>query len=92
MAPDEESDMSRPGGKLPACQPSLPWRITSSLTMGATAAASRAFLYTLNSVEVTGLQRFLDILDKRKDTERRERGLITGKGYFRLMRRVLMHV
>ncbi len=78
---DKESVMSKPGlpRKKPApLQPSLPWRMTSSLVMGLTAALSKGFLYTFNSVEVTGLEGFLDVLDKRKDVEKRERGLITG--------------
>ncbi|KAI1313761.1 acyltransferase [Xylaria venustula] len=58
-------------------QPSLSMRVTSSLIMGLTASLSRVFLYRLNSVEVTGLQRFLDILDRRKDVNKRERGLLT---------------
>ena len=77
-----ESGMPKPSGHgvKPAAplQPSLPWRMTSSLVMGLTAALSRGFLYTFNSVEVTGLDGFLQILDKRKDVEKRERGLITG--------------
>ncbi|KAI0530129.1 acyltransferase [Xylaria digitata] len=60
-----------------SAQPSLPRRVTSSLIMGLAASLSRVFLYSLNSVEVTGLQRFLDILDKRKDIEKRQRGLLT---------------
>ncbi|KAF3060030.1 Lysophosphatidylcholine acyltransferase [Daldinia childiae] len=63
--------------KLPLQQPSLPWRMTSSVIMGLTAALSRSFLYGLNSVEVTGLERFLEVLDMRKDVEKRQRGLIT---------------
>ena len=39
---------------------------------------SRGFLYGLNRVEVVGLDRFLDTLDKREDIYGRERGLITG--------------
>ncbi|TRX88515.1 hypothetical protein FHL15_010554 [Xylaria flabelliformis] len=58
-------------------QPSPLRLMTSSMTMGLTAALSRMFIYGLNSVEVTGLQRFLDILDKRKDVEARQRGLLT---------------
>lgn len=46
--------------------------------MGLTASLSRSFLYGLNNMEVTGLENFLDILDKRKDVDGRERGLITG--------------
>ncbi|KAI1412927.1 acyltransferase [Hypoxylon sp. FL1857] len=77
MASDEV-DMSKSNpSRLPLQQPSLPWRMTSSIVMGLTAALSRGFLYGLNSVEVVGLERFLDILDKRKDVEKRQRGLIT---------------
>lgn len=32
----------------------------------------------MNSVEVHGLDNFLDLLDKRKDIEDRERGLLTS--------------
>lgn len=84
MASDEESVMSKSSGPsskkqaAPLHQPSLPWRMTSSLIMGLTAGLSRGFLYAFNTVEVTGLERFLDLLDKRKDVEKRERGLITG--------------
>ncbi|KAI0432223.1 acyltransferase [Xylaria sp. FL1042] len=58
-------------------QSSLTRRMTSSLIMGLTASLSRVFIYGLNSVEVTGLQRFLDVLDKRKDVSKRQRGLLT---------------
>lgn len=46
--------------------------------MGLTGGLSRVFYYGLNRVEVVGLDRFLQTLDKRKDIEGRERGLITG--------------
>ncbi|KAI1082191.1 hypothetical protein F5B20DRAFT_578406 [Whalleya microplaca] len=77
MASDEV-DMSKSSPRnRPLQQPSLPWRMTSSLVMGLTAALSRGFLYGLNSVEVVGLERFLDVLDSRKDVEKRQRGLVT---------------
>ncbi|XDG01095.1 hypothetical protein ABKA04_000710 [Annulohypoxylon sp. FPYF3050] len=77
MASDE-LDMSQSNqNRLSLQQPSLPWRMTSSMVMGLTAALSRGFLYGLNSVEVVGLDRFLEVLDKRKDVEKRQRGLIT---------------
>ncbi|GAW23930.1 hypothetical protein ANO14919_135070 [Xylariales sp. No.14919] len=60
-----------------AARPSLSRRAASSLIMGLTASLSRVFLYSLNSVEVTGLQRFLDIRDRRKDVHKRQRGLLT---------------
>ncbi|KAG9246702.1 hypothetical protein BJ878DRAFT_436722 [Calycina marina] len=65
---------------LPAAAPaapSLPWRFSSAATMGFISSVSKAFLYGLSNVEVTGLDRFLDILEKRKDIEGRGRGLIT---------------
>lgn len=64
--------------KTPLERPSLPWRMSSSLILGATCMLSRGFLYGLNTVETKGLDRFLKILDKRKDVDKRERGLITG--------------
>lgn len=60
-------------------RPSLPWRMSSSMIMGLTGGLSRAFLYGLNHVEVVGLDRFLSLLDRRKDVDARERGLVTGE-------------
>ena len=62
----------------PPSSPSLPWRFGSSLIMGLTGSISRGFLYGLNYMEVIGLDRFLETLDKRKDVDARKRGLITG--------------
>ncbi|KAK1756051.1 hypothetical protein QBC47DRAFT_378951 [Echria macrotheca] len=56
---------------------SLSWRMASATIMGVTGIISRSFLYGLNSVEVTGLSRFLEILETRKDPEKRKRGLLT---------------
>ena len=58
--------------------PPLPWRLASSIVMGLDGSVSRAFLQVGNRLEVEGLNQFLDLLDKRKDVEGRERGLITG--------------
>jgi monolysocardiolipin acyltransferase len=58
--------------------PSLPWRFSSSVIMGLTGAVSQGFLYGLNKTEAVGLGRFLETLERRKDVEGRERGLITG--------------
>ncbi|KAI8628573.1 acyltransferase [Xylariaceae sp. FL1651] len=69
---------------------SLPWRMTSALVMGLTASLSRVFLYGLNSVEVTGLQRFLDILDRRRDVDKRQRGLITVSNHISIIDDPLM--
>jgi hypothetical protein len=46
--------------------------------MGLTGSLSRGFLYGLNYMEVIGLERFLETLDRRKDVEGRKKGLITG--------------
>ncbi|KAK8066078.1 hypothetical protein PG997_012825 [Apiospora hydei] len=64
--------------RTPLDQPSLSWRMSSSFILGATSMLCRGFLYGLNTVETTGLDRFLEILDQRKDVDKRERGLITG--------------
>jgi monolysocardiolipin acyltransferase len=75
-----EGDMNPPN--LPPTTPSLPWRFTSSLIMGLTGSLSRGFLYGLNYMEVIGLDRFIETLDKREDVDGRERGLITGTKLF----------
>ncbi|XMA20231.1 hypothetical protein WAI453_013022 [Rhynchosporium graminicola] len=61
----------------PPSSPSLPWRLSSSVIMGLTGSISRGFLYGLNHMDVTGLDRFLETLDRRRDPETRDRGLIT---------------
>ncbi|KAI0437661.1 acyltransferase [Xylaria telfairii] len=76
--------------KLPREQPSPPRHMTSSLVMGLTASLSRVFLYGLNSVEITGLQRFLDILDKRKDVDGRQKGLLTVSNHISVIDDPLM--
>ncbi|KAK0646252.1 hypothetical protein B0T16DRAFT_413013 [Cercophora newfieldiana] len=61
----------------PPSNPSLPWRMASSTIMGLTGVLSRGFLRGLNTVEVTGLSRFVELLECRQDPERRKRGLLT---------------
>lgn len=63
----------------PPAAPSLPWRIASSTVMGLIGASVRSFMYGLNSAEAHGLDGFLELLEKRKNIDERERGLITGK-------------
>ncbi|KAK7935413.1 tafazzin protein [Apiospora marii] len=70
--------------RTPLEQPSLPWRMSSSFILGATCMLSRGFLYGLNTVETNGLDRFLEILDKREDVNKRERGLITVVAAYRM--------
>ena len=60
-------------------QPSLPWRVASSIVMGVTGTVFRIFLFGENKTEVNGLHRILDLLDRRHEIEARQRGLITGK-------------
>ncbi len=64
--------------KGPPQQPALPWRIIASVVTGLTGTLSKGFLYGFNRVEVIGLGKFLEVLDKRKNVEQRQRGLITG--------------
>ena len=58
-------------------EPPLSFRIPSTLTIGIVGFLSRSFLYALSRTETQGLERLLDVLDKRKDETKRERGLIT---------------
>lgn len=44
--------------------------------MSSVGAVSRAFLYGLNQVEITGLDNLLGVLDRRKNGHR-DRGLLT---------------
>ncbi|RKF62826.1 Lysophosphatidylcholine acyltransferase [Erysiphe neolycopersici] len=66
-----------PPHETPPYLPSLSWRFLSSSIMGVTGSLSRIFLYGLNGLEVVGLERFLERLDKRSDIEGRKRGLVT---------------
>ena len=68
----------------PPNQPSLPWRIGSSVTIGAVGAFCRTFLYGLNDSQVVGLDRFLKVLEERRDVGARTRGLLTGTGLWRI--------
>lgn len=63
----------------PSPQPSLLWRIGSSITMGTIGVMSRLFMFGANRTEVHGLENFLELLDQRKDIEGRKRGLLTGE-------------
>lgn len=64
--------------EAPLSQPSLPWRVGSSIIMGLTGSISRLFMFGANSTEVHGLDGFLELLDRRSDLQSRQRGLITG--------------
>ncbi|KAL2016287.1 hypothetical protein VTK56DRAFT_3915 [Thermocarpiscus australiensis] len=66
-------------------RPSLSWRLKSAMIMGMTGVISRCFLYGFNTVEVTGLSRFLDILESRKDPAKRQRGLLTVSNHISVL-------
>jgi hypothetical protein len=46
--------------------------------MGLTGLAVKAFLFGCNRTEIQGLEKFVRILDERKDVGGRKRGLLTG--------------
>ncbi|KAL2137161.1 hypothetical protein VTI74DRAFT_7708 [Chaetomium olivicolor] len=66
-------------------RPSLSWRLKSAMIMGMTGVISRVFLYAFNRVEVTGLDRFLNLLDSRKDPANRTRGLLTVSNHISVL-------
>ncbi|KAL2140800.1 hypothetical protein VTI28DRAFT_3234 [Corynascus sepedonium] len=66
-------------------RPSLSMRLKSAMIMGMTGVLSKCFLYGFNRVEVTGLSRFLDILDSRKDPAKRQRGLLTVSNHISVL-------
>ena len=76
------SPMSTPSssrtGSVPY-EPSLPYRLISGTIIGIVGTLCKAFLFGASRTEVHGLDKFLELLDRRRDPRRRERGLITGK-------------
>ena len=46
--------------------------------MGVAGAISRIVMFGANTTEVHGLDRFLELLDRRREVAQRERGLVTG--------------
>ena len=62
----------------PQSQPSAPWRAAATFVMGVTGTLFRGLMYGANRPEVHGLDKFLQVLDQRKDVEKRKRGLITS--------------
>ncbi|KAM5447013.1 Lyso-phosphatidylcholine acyltransferase [Microsporum audouinii] len=71
-------------------QPSAVWRFLSTATTLNIAALCRAFLYSLNTTEVNGLERFLKLLESRQDDTSRTRGLITVSNHISVMDDPLM--
>ncbi|KAH8668330.1 hypothetical protein BX600DRAFT_459726 [Xylariales sp. PMI_506] len=77
---NEDVELIKPPSLSPMAtlqHPTLPWRASSSMVMGLTGMLSKGFLYGINTVEVTGLQRFVKILDERQDVGKRAKGLVT---------------
>ncbi|KAF9691776.1 hypothetical protein EKO04_010363 [Ascochyta lentis] len=64
--------------------PSAPWRAASMFTMGAVGLLCKGFL-SLNSIETHGMERFLRLLDERREPRERERGLITVSNHISVM-------
>ena len=79
MSAQETPQDTLPKDSLPPYSPSLPWRIGSAAVIGAAGSISRAFLYGLNKTEAPGLDRFLEVIESRRDVQKRTRGLLTGK-------------
>ncbi|KAK4123382.1 acyltransferase-like protein [Parathielavia appendiculata] len=70
----------------PASQrPSPSLRLKSAMVMGVTGVLSKFFLYGFNRVEVTGLSRFLELLESRKDPAKRQRGLLTVSNHISVL-------
>lgn len=59
--------------------PSLPWRFGSATVMGVIGILTRTFMYGANSMETHGVDKFLNLVDERRDIDQRQRGLITGE-------------
>lgn len=70
--------------------PSRPWMASSAFTTGAVGLLCRGFLMGLSKTEVNGLDAFLELLDKRKDVEGREKGLITVSNHVSVLDDPLM--
>ncbi|KAJ8113778.1 hypothetical protein OPT61_g4175 [Boeremia exigua] len=64
--------------------PSAPWRAASVFTMGAVGLLCKGFL-GLNKIETHGMERFLRLLDERREPKERERGLITVSNHISVM-------
>ncbi|KAJ9154751.1 Lysophosphatidylcholine acyltransferase [Pleurostoma richardsiae] len=69
----------------PKRRPNSLWLGASSLIMGLTGGLFKGFLNAFNEVEVIGLQRFLELLDSRKDIQNRQRGLITVSNHISVL-------
>ncbi|KAH8837412.1 hypothetical protein MCOR27_008338 [Pyricularia oryzae] len=69
----------------PPQQPSLTWRNTSSILIGLSVAVSKGFLYGLNKVETIGLERFVELIEQRRDVKKRTKGLITVSNHISII-------
>ncbi|KAL1964445.1 hypothetical protein VTN77DRAFT_7003 [Rasamsonia byssochlamydoides] len=73
-----------------ADRPSAWWRAGSSTTMFEVGALCRAFLFTVCTVEVNGLEAFTELLDSRRDPSKRTRGLVTVANHISVLDDPLM--
>ncbi|CAI6337076.1 unnamed protein product [Periconia digitata] len=69
----------------PPAAPSGLWRAGSTFVVGTVALLCRGFVKGLSSSESSGLDKFLKLLDERKDIEGRQRGLITVSNHVSVM-------
>ncbi|KAF1961765.1 hypothetical protein CC80DRAFT_531584 [Byssothecium circinans] len=65
--------------------PSGPWRAGSTFIMSAVGLLCSGFLNGLNRSDAPGLDKFLELLDERRDIEGRQRGLITVSNHISVM-------
>lgn len=66
-----------PGAQQGPEQPDLSHRVGSRLVMGAVGILVRSFMYGLSKPQINGLDKFLELLDERRNINERQRGLIT---------------
>lgn len=67
-------------GQYPQRRPNGLWRGASAMVMGTTGTLSKTFLKGCSNLEVIGLDKFVELLESRRDPYERQRGLITGMG------------
>ncbi|CAG8281431.1 unnamed protein product [Penicillium salamii] len=65
--------------------PSLPWRAFSNTTMWGVAGLCRGFLSAMCHAECHGKEEFTQLLDSRKDSSQRSKGLITVSNHISVM-------
>ncbi|KAL1972759.1 hypothetical protein VTN31DRAFT_7173 [Thermomyces dupontii] len=71
-------------------RPSTWWRAASSMTMWQVGALCRGFLLGFCKLEVNGLDRFLELLESRRDPSKCTRGLLTVSNHISVLDDPLM--